>query len=110
MNNVPLEILVPVFNEGKKILDLLQDFQKNIKTKFRVLFCYDLNNDNIFQFKNEISKFDFEVLFIESIGPNTVILLGKWNLTREAGDLGGHFSLIWKKIKGKWVIVIDHTS
>lgn len=66
MNNVPLEILVPVFNEGKKILNLLQDFQKNIKTKFRVLFCYDLDNDNIFQFKNEISKFDFEVLFIKN--------------------------------------------
>jgi len=60
--------------------------------------------------KISMGHLDFEVLSIEAYTPKTVILIGKWQLTREAGDLGGHFSLIWKKVKGEWVIVIDHTS
>ena len=47
MNKVPLEIIIPVFNEGEKVLKLMEHFQKNIKNNFRVLFCYDLDNDNI---------------------------------------------------------------
>jgi len=26
------------------------------------------------------------------------------------GDIGGYYTLLWQKIKGKWVIVCDHTS
>ena len=66
MKNVPLEIVIPVFNEGEKILKLMDLFQKNIKTEFRVLFCYDLENDNLFNYKNELTKFDFEILFVKN--------------------------------------------
>ena len=61
MNKVPLEIVIPIFNEGKKVLQLMKQFQENIKNNFRVLFCYDLDNDNIFQYKDELSKFNFEI-------------------------------------------------
>jgi hypothetical protein len=38
-------------------------------------------------------------------------VLGKWHLTRpEKGDIGGYFTLMLKKINGKWLIVSDHTS
>jgi ketosteroid isomerase-like protein len=37
-------------------------------------------------------------------------VIGKWHLKREAGDLSGHFTLLWKKIKGQWLIVADHSS
>ena len=50
MTKVSMDILVPVFNEGEKILKLLELFEKNIKNQFRVLFCYDLNTDNILNF------------------------------------------------------------
>jgi ketosteroid isomerase-like protein len=41
----------------------------------------------------------------------TCWLLGQWHLTRpEKGDIGGYFTLMLKKIKGKWLIVSDHTS
>ena len=66
MKNIPLEIVIPVFNEGEKILKLMDLFQKNIKTEFRVLFCYDLENDNLFNYKNELTKFDFEILFVKN--------------------------------------------
>jgi hypothetical protein len=31
-------------------------------------------------------------------------------LKRSIGDVRGHFTLIWRKIKGRWVIVSDHSS
>lgn len=38
-------------------------------------------------------------------------VVGKWQITRSDGtQVGGHYSLLWKKIDGKWVIVRDHTS
>ena len=52
MNKLPLEIVVPIYNEGKKIITLLDLFEKNIKVKFRVLLCYDHETDNIFNSRN----------------------------------------------------------
>jgi len=36
--------------------------------------------------------------------------VGKWHLTRSIGDVGGHFTLLFKKVKNRWVIVADHSS
>ena len=78
MNKVPLEIIIPVFNEGEKVLKLMKHFQKNIKNNFRVLFCYDLDNDNIFQYKDQLNEFNFEISFIKnpSRGPCSAIKEG----------------------------------
>jgi len=35
---------------------------------------------------------------------------GSWELEREMDRPGGHFLLIWRKIKGEWKIAVDHTS
>lgn len=54
--------------------------------------------------KFDIQKIDFHA-------KNTCWVLGKWQLTRpEKGDIGGYFTLVLKKIDGKWLIVSDHTS
>jgi ketosteroid isomerase-like protein len=38
-------------------------------------------------------------------------VIGRWHLTRpQIGDAGGHYTLLWRKIKGQWVIVSDHSS
>ncbi len=38
-------------------------------------------------------------------------VLGEWNLNRpEKGNIGGYFTLVFKKIDNRWVIVSDHTS
>jgi ketosteroid isomerase-like protein len=53
----------------------------------------------------------FDVLKIDFHSKTTAWVLGKWHLTRpQEGDIGGYFTLILKKIKGKWLIVSDHTS
>ena len=60
--------------------------------------------------KETMGTLKFETLSISKINRKTVFLIGKWELTRESGNVGGHFSLIWQKKKGKWVIVADHSS
>jgi ketosteroid isomerase-like protein len=41
----------------------------------------------------------------------TAWILGKWQLVRpKKGDVGGYFTILMKKIKGRWLIVRDHTS
>ena len=53
----------------------------------------------------------FDILRVQFLANDAVTLIGKWYLTRpERGDIGGHFTLIFKKIKNVWVIIADHTS
>ena len=42
------------FQWGRKILKLMQLFEDNIKSEFKVLFCYDLDDDNIFLLKDKL--------------------------------------------------------
>jgi len=53
----------------------------------------------------------FDIVSKEQMGKEVYFVVGKWHLKRdEKGDVGGYFSLIFRKIKGKWFIVADHTS
>ena len=57
-----------------------------------------------------MGKLKFSILSVEKLGKRRALVVGKWHLTRKAGDLSGHYTLLWEKIKGKWVIVLDHSS
>ncbi len=58
-----------------------------------------------------MGRLDFTILKLDLLGKNAAYIVGKWHLTRpDKGDLQGHFTLLWKKIDGKWVIVSDHSS
>lgn len=53
----------------------------------------------------------FDILKIKPLGKKHCFVVGKWHLVRpEKGDIGGHFSLVFAKQKGKWVIIADHSS
>ena len=52
----------------------------------------------------------FKIISTNMLSKDAIFIVGQWTLKRESGDLGGHFSLLWKKIEGRWVIVADHTS
>ncbi|MEZ4773753.1 MAG: nuclear transport factor 2 family protein [Bacteroidia bacterium] len=60
--------------------------------------------------RTAMGTLSFKILRLEKLDKNTAFLIGTFHLKREIGDLGGYFTLVWKKIKGKWVIVSDHTS
>jgi ketosteroid isomerase-like protein len=57
-----------------------------------------------------MGKLKFTILSVEVLSGKSAFVIGKWHLTRKAGDLSGHYTLLWKKLKGKWVIVADHSS
>ena len=61
--------------------------------------------------KASMGTLNFEILHIEAVGKQAAFVVGKWHLKRpEKGDVGGYFSLLWRKIKGKWLICADHSS
>ena len=78
MDKIPLDIVIPIYNEGDKVINLLNIFQKTIKTKIRVLLCYDLDSDDIFQYENELTKFNFDVVLVKNdeSGPCAAIKKG----------------------------------
>ena len=78
MNKNTLEIIIPIYNEGSKVLELMELFKKKIKINFKILFCYDDASDNIFDYEDELKKFDFDIEFIKnpSQGPCSAIKEG----------------------------------
>jgi len=53
----------------------------------------------------------FNILKVEFPAKDVAFVVGRWHLTRsEKGDVGGHYTLLWRKIRGEWVIVADHSS
>lgn len=60
--------------------------------------------------QRSMGTLSFEILHLISLGKKEALMIGKWTLQRQDGDLDGHFSLVWNKIRGKWVIICDHSS
>ncbi len=60
--------------------------------------------------RSAMGKLTFGIKRVEKLSRKVIMLVGTWDLARESGDIGGYFTLMWKKIKGKWVIISDHTS
>ena len=52
----------------------------------------------------------FTIRSVEKLSRRSAYVIGQWRLVRVAGDLSGYYTLLWKKIGGKWVIVADHSS
>lgn len=52
---------------------------------------------------------DIEIL---QLAPDAAEVFGSWHLTRQGdvGDIRGLFTLLMKKINGRWLVLHDHTS
>jgi len=60
--------------------------------------------------RDKMGILKFEILELKKVVHGTYLMVGSWHLTRNVGDIGGIFTLTWKEIDGKWVIIADHTS
>ncbi len=60
--------------------------------------------------KDKMGSLFFDILQIKRLSADHYFVLGKWFLKRDAGDIGGHYTLLFRKINGKWLIVSDHSS
>lgn len=70
-------------------------------------------------YKNYLKRYDspekmgqltFTILEVMPLGEDYCKVIGKWFLKRSVGDIGGHFTLIFKRIGDEWKIISDHTS
>ncbi len=57
-----------------------------------------------------MGKLEFKVLDVNKIDKKTVFVIGRFELTRKAGDLAGHFTLVIQKFGKDWYIISDHSS
>ena len=54
-------------------------------------------------------KLFFNILEVRRLSKVYYYVTGKWQLDRSIGDLEGYFTLLFKKIKNRWVIIADHS-
>jgi ketosteroid isomerase-like protein len=57
-----------------------------------------------------MGKLKFDIIQVKRLSVLYFSVVGKWHLTRSIGNVGGHFTLLFKRIKNKWVIISDHSS
>jgi hypothetical protein len=57
-----------------------------------------------------MGKLTFDLISVKKLSPEYFFVVGKFTLKRSIGDASGHFDLVFRKVKGRWVIISDHTS
>src|SRR5258706_8248518 len=57
-----------------------------------------------------MGKLSFNIISVKKLSKEYYYVIGEWHLQRSIGDLGGHYTLLFKKVNGRWVIIADHSS
>lgn len=60
--------------------------------------------------KASMGKLSFDIQLMEPLSDHFWYVVGKWSLNRKTDHLTGHFSLIFRNIDERWLIVSDHSS
>jgi glycosyltransferase involved in cell wall biosynthesis len=73
-----LDIIIPVYNEDKNIVHLLKKLEDEINCNFRILICYDNDNDTTLKYFKTGDIITKEILLVKnpSQGPNSAIIEG----------------------------------
>jgi ketosteroid isomerase-like protein len=99
---------IPGFMQGYWKNDSLVFIGKNGPTYGfnNTLHNYQKNYPN----KDYMGVLNFDILNVQAIEKDHYFVIGKFMLDRKVGNASGHFTLIFKRIKGVWKIVSDHSS
>ena len=57
-----------------------------------------------------MGKLDFTIIQVKRLSAIYFSVVGKWHLVRSVGDVGGSFTLLFRKFGKQWLIVSDHSS
>lgn len=60
--------------------------------------------------KAAMGELTFTLIQVKQISSEYIHVTGKWHLKRSVGDVGGHFTLVFRMIANKWLIISDHSS
>jgi dolichol-phosphate mannosyltransferase len=75
--NLQLDIVIPVYNEGRTIAGTLSALESQLKTPFRVLICYDFDEDDTLAALKDRTGTS-EIRFVKNIGrgPHRAVISG----------------------------------
>ena len=81
-----LDILIPVFNEDKIIIETIQNIFSVIKNNFKILICYDYDEDPTLKIIKENFANDNRIKFVKNFskGFNNALISGFKNSNAEA--------------------------
>lgn len=73
-----LDIVIPVYNEGKNIVSVLEGLRQAVRTPLRVLICYDHDQDNTLPPLRMYEEPGLEILVMKNqgAGPHAAVLTG----------------------------------
>ncbi len=57
-----------------------------------------------------MGKLTLTLIQVKKLSKGYYHITGKWFLRRSIGDIGGHYTLLFRKINSHWVIISDHSS
>ena len=105
------------WNEGN-LEAYMQGYEKSDSLKFvgksGITYGWKNTLDNYkrgYPDKVSMGTLRLELVSMEKLDKKHIFVVGKWELLRpEKNNLKGYFTLIWKKINGKWLIIADHSS
>ncbi|MBD2752360.1 YybH family protein [Spirosoma validum] len=61
--------------------------------------------------RESMGTLKFDILQLDFLSSDVAYVIGRFHLTRpKIGDADGHFTLLWRKINKRWVIISDHSS
>jgi glycosyltransferase involved in cell wall biosynthesis len=75
---VDIDLIIPAYFEGESIVDVLNSLEKYVKNRFRVLICYDQDDDNTLTAIKSNRKYEFEIIYVknEGIGLHGAVMTG----------------------------------
>ena len=111
-----LALQVAAWNDGN-IEEFMKGYWRNDSLAFigknGLTYGYDNTLQNYkksYPDKSAMGTLHFDLLQLKSLSNQYFFVAGKWHLQRSAGDVGGHFTLLFRKISGVWKIISDHSS
>ncbi len=60
--------------------------------------------------KQAMGVLNFSALMFKKLSDEYYYVTGKWSLQRDKDNPNGYFTLLFRKMDGKWSIVADHSS
>ena len=59
-------IIIPVYNEGKNLIKVINHLKKEVKANYQILICYDDDSDNLFQYTDTILNINKNIKLIKN--------------------------------------------
>lgn len=104
------------WNRGE-LESFMSGYWRSDKLKFvsgdRITYGWQPTLDNYrksYPTKELMGTLTFSDLDIQILSKDAAYVTGSWHLKREKDDPKGKFTLLWRKIASKWMIVSDHSS